>query len=116
MMLRIKKLRASTILGVHEWERKAPRPVLLDIVIETTDNKAGDSDDLKDAVDYALIEQRVLEHLAGASYYLLEKLAAEVAKLVLALDTRIAKVTVEADKPGALAQAESVSVRYEAVR
>ena len=42
--------------------------------------------------------------------------AQDVANLVLSLDSRIEKVTVEADKPGALAHAKSVSVTQTAMK
>ena len=110
MTMRIKDLQATTLLGVYDWEKEARRQVILNLDIEVDADKASVSDDMKDAVDYAMIEQKIIVHLASASYDLIEKLVADIGQLVLASDKRIASVRVEADKPGALRQARSVSI------
>jgi len=112
-IIRIKDLQAQTILGIYDWEKKAKRPVVLNIEMHIVDGKAGDSDAIEDAVDYAMIEQRIIERVEAASYNLIEKLVADIGAFILSLDKRIAKVAVEADKPGALAHARSVSVSAE---
>lgn len=109
-IIRLKNLRVSTILGDLPWEKEAKRLVVLNIALHVADTKAGDTDELKDAVDYAMIEQRVVERLEAANYNLIEKLAADIAHFILSLDKRIVKIELEADKPGALLQSESVSV------
>jgi dihydroneopterin aldolase len=108
--IKIKDLEAKTVLGVYDWEQKQKRVVILNIALEMDSNTVGISDEISDTVDYALVEQRILAHLEQNSYQLIEKLVADVAALVLSFDTRIAKITVEADKPGALEHARSVSV------
>jgi len=108
--IRIKDLQAAAIVGVYDWEQEKKQPVLLNIAFDIRNNKATESDALADTVDYALIERRILVHLERSRYQLIEKLAAEVAGLVLTLDDRIYNVTVEVDKPGALERARSVSV------
>jgi len=115
IIMRIKDLEVATILGVYDWERAEKRPVLLNIELYVSCDNAGKSDELKDAVDYAVLEQKVVEHLSSSSYNLLEKLVYSVGELLLSLDKRIAKVIVEADKIGALKQARSVSVSAELV-
>jgi dihydroneopterin aldolase len=112
-LLKIKDLQATTTLGVYDWEKQAPRQVILNIDLSVAAGMAGTSDDLKDAVDYATLETSVLAHLDRASYQLLETLVTDVAKLLLSLDARIRHVRVEADKPGALRMARSVSVTTE---
>lgn len=107
--IRIKDLKAETVVGVYDWEQGKKRPVILNLALKVNAS-GGESDLLHDTVDYAMIERRVLLHLENENYQLLEKLAQDVAHLVLALDKRIEKVTVEADKPGALEHAKSVSV------
>jgi len=100
------------MLGVYDWEKKAKRPVILNIELHIAEGKAGDSDDINDAVDYAMLEQHVIERLEASSYNLIEKLAADIGRFILSLDKRITKVVIEADKPGALKQADSVSVTF----
>ncbi len=111
--MQIKDLQATTTLGVYAWEQEAKRQVILNIKLHAETDASGTSDKLDDAVDYANIESRVLAHLEAGNFQLLERLVTEVATLILSLDKRIAKVRVEADKPGALRMARSVSVATE---
>ena len=108
--LKIKDLKAETILGIYDWEKKAVRPVVLNLELSLSDAITGHSDAMKDSVDYDLIEQRVLQHLSANSYNLIETLVSDIGKLVLSLDQRILSVRIEVDKPGALKSARSVSV------
>jgi len=111
-IIKIKNLQAFTTLGVFDWEKEAKRRVVLNITLHIADDRAGGSDDLKDAVDYNLIEQRVTKRLDAASYNLIERLVVDMAGFILSLDSRIAKIFIEADKPGALRQSDSVSVSF----
>ena len=114
--LKIKDLNAHTLLGVYDWEKQAPRLVILNIEMDVAPTSAAQTDDLKDAVDYATIETEVLQLLEQNSYQLLEKLVSDVGKLILSLDSRITRVSVEADKPGALRMSRSVSVTHTQTR
>lgn len=115
-VITLKKLHVMTTLGVYDWEKEAKRPVVLTIALQIADSKAGDSDAMDDAVDYAMVEERVIQRLEGMSYQLIEKLVTDIGQLILSLDSRIGSVHLEADKPGALRQAESVSVSAEFTR
>jgi len=112
-VIRIKDLQVETILGVYDWEKKSKRPVIMNIEMHVTEGKAGKSDAIVDAVDYDKIEQSIMGLLDKASYNLIEKLVTDIGTLILSLDSRIAKVSVEADKPGALKKSRSVSIRAE---
>ena len=114
--IRIKDLTATTTLGVYDWEKDAPRQVLLNIELQVEEDGASKSDDLANAVDYATLESRIVTHLAARSYQLLEKLVTDIAELLLTEDSRILRVKVEADKHGALQHARSVSVETERTR
>jgi FolB domain-containing protein len=110
MVIRIKDLKAKTRLGIYDWEQKRKRPIILNLAIEIHAERASQSDNIEDTLDYDLIERTILGLLENTSYKLIEKLIADVAERVLSLDTRIANVMVEADKPGALTAARSVSI------
>ena len=112
-IITIKDLKVSTLLGVYDWEKENKRDMIFTIEIHASTENASASDDIKDAVDYALIEERILKHVDTSSYNLIEALVADIGRLILALDQRITRVHVEADKPGALRQARSVSVSAE---
>lgn len=109
MKIRIKNLRLRTIVGVYEWEQKHPQEVVVNVEMEFDGQPAADSDDLADSVDYKAVKKRLLEKIQNNRYKLLEKLAADVLKMVLDND-KVLRATVEVDKPHALRFAESVSV------
>ncbi len=109
-IITLKNLRASTLLGVYDWEREAKWQVTLTIVLHVDDTAAGASDAIGDAVDYDRIERGVVDRLASRSYNLLERLAMDVAAFILSLDARIATVSLEVDKPSVMRQSDSVSV------
>ena len=47
MIIRIHDLRAQTVLGVYDWEKTAPREVVLNLELELADNRAGETDELR---------------------------------------------------------------------
>ena len=113
MKITIKDLEVQTLLGVYPEERLAPRSVLLNIIIEYDGSRAAKSDNMDDALDYAAIEQAIVSSVPQQTFALLEALAEHVAQLVLSLPAS-RSVTVEIDKPGALAHARSVSLTHTA--
>jgi FolB domain-containing protein len=113
--MKIKDLSALTMLGVYGWEREQKRQVFLNIELHIDSGAACKSDALIDAVDYAILEEKIIHHLENSEYNLLEKLVADVGNLLLAQDSRIKKAIVEVDKSGALKYARSVSVCAEFV-
>ena len=115
MIVKIKNLRLRAIIGVNEWERIAPQEVVLNIELEYDASKAAASDAIADAVDYHALKQRILEGVEKSNFLLLEKLAGHVLGIVMS-DARIARATVEIDKPHALRFADSVSVTASAKR
>ena len=114
--IRIKDLALQTILGTYDWEKTQKRPVVLNIEMQLRAPEAAGSDALAHTVDYAQIEQAVILHVESNRFELIERLTNEVADLILSLDARIERVMVEADKPGALKQARSVSVSVTSAR
>lgn len=112
MIIRIKGLKAQTVIGIYPEERQAPRPLVLHIGIEYADVT---SDRIEDVPDYAVIEQKIVESLRAQQFNLLETLADHVARLVLG-DARVREVTVEIEKPGVMRHADMVSVVHHAKR
>lgn len=110
-IMTIKDLQASTVLGVLGWEKQSKRLVVLNLELHINTDHAGVSDEMNDSIDYAMIEDKILRRLDAANYNLIERLVTDIGQFVLSLDKRVAKVLVEADKPGALRMARSVSIK-----
>ena len=108
-LIAIKDLKLRTILGVEDWERETKQDIIINIRIEFDGSRAAESDDLNDTVDYKAMKQNIIRLVEGSSFFLVEKLAAEVLKICMN-DSMVDKAVVEIDKPHALRFAESVSV------
>ena len=111
-IIEIHGLRARTILGVEDWERKDPRDVLIDLALHTDTRAAGQSDRLDDTLNYHAIADRVIQLVESSSFYLVERLAESVAVLCLK-ELGASRVRVTVEKPGALRTARSVGVTIE---
>jgi dihydroneopterin aldolase len=109
MVIRIRNLRVHTVIGTYEWERSAPRELRVNVAITPADESAAQSDDLAEAVDYAALGEKIIALGETSRFALIEKFAAEVLQLTLA-QPRVRTAEVEVVKPGALPDAQSVSV------
>ena len=72
--------------------------------------KAAESDDIADAVDYKGITKKIIALVEKSDYFLIERMAEEIAQLVLE-HPGVREVEVTVDKPGALRFARSVAVQ-----
>jgi len=115
MKVRIKNLRARTIIGIHEWEKELPREVLINLTMEFFGDAAVESDRIDDTVNYRIVKKKILKAVENSKFELLEKLAAYVLRIVME-DQRIKSAIVEIDKPNALRFTDSVSVECSASR
>jgi len=110
--IEIKDLLLRTIIGINEEERRKRQDVLINITMFADMHAAGASDDIADAVNYRTITKQVIQRVEGSQFYLVEKMAAEIADICLQ-DPRVKRVRVSVEKPGALRFARSVGVTIE---
>lgn len=115
MIIKIKNLKAETLLGAYAKERIKTRPVIIHLAIDYDHARAVASDALKDAVNYTAIENAITESLPRQKFILLESLADHVARLIMQFPA-VREVTVEIEKPGVMHHAETVSVVHIARR
>jgi len=81
-ILFLRDFRLEIIIGVYEWERKAPQPVLIDLEIGLYDHKAGHSDDIRDTIHYGNVAERIREFAASQHFHLVETLGERIADIV----------------------------------
>jgi FolB domain-containing protein len=110
MIIRIKNLRVPVIIGVHEWEKVAPREITLNLKIEFDGSKAAETDSFGDTIDYSGLERGLREFLSARPWELIETIAHMAAEKILHDHALIDAVEVEVDKPYAMRFADSVSV------
>lgn len=109
MQVHIQNLRLRTIIGINDWEREKKQDIVINITFEFDGNQAASTDDINDTVDYKTMTKRIIALVEESSYYLLEKLADSILKIVMT-DQRVLAATVTVAKPQALRYADSVSV------
>lgn len=113
--IQIKDLLLRTIIGINEDERRNRQDALINIVLHADTRAAGASDEIEDAVNYRTITKRVIKRVEESQFYLVEKMAAEIAAICLE-DPRVEAVDVRVEKPGALRFARSVGVEVHRTR
>lgn len=111
----IKNLFLRTIIGINDDERANRQDVLINLTLETDTRKAGQSDDIADALNYRTMTKRVIELVETSRFFLVEKMAEEIASLCLG-DELVSRATVSVEKPAALRFAKSVGVTIERSR
>jgi len=105
----IKNLKVTCIIGADKYEREHEQEICMQLFLWTDIAKASRSDNLEDALDYREIYDEVVRRVEHSKFYLIERLAYEVAKICLQHPlTHKAKVIVE--KVGALEKAESSGI------
>ena len=102
-------LEAFYRVGVPAAERAQPQRLLLTVEMEFDFSKAAKSDGIGDTIDYFTVSQRLLKFGDGRSWKLIEKLACDIADMVLA-EFRPQSVTVEVKK-FPIPQARHISVK-----
>jgi FolB domain-containing protein len=105
----IADLEVSFRVGVPDEERARPQRLLITVEMETDFAEAAAGDDLRHTIDYYAVSRRVLALGEGREWKLIERLAVDVAQLVLD-EFRPVRVTVEVKK-FILPEARHVSVR-----
>jgi dihydroneopterin aldolase/D-erythro-7,8-dihydroneopterin triphosphate epimerase len=105
----IRELLLRAIIGINPEEREKRQDVLITLTLEADLCAAGGSDAIEDTVNYRSLTKEIIALVEGSAYYLVEKMAEEIARLCLS-DPRVLAVEVLVEKPGALRFAKSVGV------
>jgi dihydroneopterin aldolase/2-amino-4-hydroxy-6-hydroxymethyldihydropteridine diphosphokinase len=113
--IEIKDLLLRAIIGVNEEERRNRQDVVINLVLYVDTRAAAASDAIEDAVNYRTLTKRVIELVERSQFYLVERMAAEIAAVCLD-EPRVQQVRVRVEKPGALRFARSVGVEIERAR
>lgn len=75
----ISELRIETLIGVYEWEKRAPQTIQLDVEVGLPGRHERRSDQLGDTIDYASIVTRIERLFREGHFPLLENAAEAVA-------------------------------------
>ncbi|HEY4434804.1 MULTISPECIES: bifunctional dihydroneopterin aldolase/7,8-dihydroneopterin epimerase [Lelliottia] len=108
----IEQLSVITTIGVYDWEQTIEQKLVFDIEMGWDNRLAAKSDDVKDCLSYADISETVVKHVEGQRFALVERVAEEVADLLLSRFNS-PWVRIKLSKPGAVARAANVGVIIE---
>lgn len=108
----LRGLEVQTHIGLHQWEQRLTRTLVVDAELEVDVRAAAESDAIADAIDYHAVAESLRE-VAGAHHCkLLETLADTMARALLQrFPAQRLKLTIV--KPGAVAAAKAVGVSIE---
>ena len=108
----IEDLLVRSIIGINPDERVNKQDILINMVLFTDIWIAGKNDDIGASVNYKTVTKRVVQHVEESSDLLVEKLASDIARIVLS-EFPVERVRVRVEKPGALRFAKSVGIEIE---
>ncbi|MBM3069991.1 bifunctional dihydroneopterin aldolase/7,8-dihydroneopterin epimerase [Enterobacter sp. RHBSTW-00994] len=108
----IEQLSVITTIGVYDWEQTIEQKLVFDIEMGWDNRLAAKSDDVNDCLSYADISDTVISHVEGQRFALVERVAEEVADLLLSRFNS-PWVRIKLSKPGAVARATNVGVIIE---
>jgi dihydroneopterin aldolase len=108
----ITALAAETVIGIHDWEREVRQRVEIDLEMWVDLAAAAKSDSIDDTLNYRSVAKRILAFVQEGRFNLVEALAGEIARIVLA-EFEVARVRVTVHKPGAIRHSKDVGVVVE---
>ena len=79
----IRELRADAWIGIYEWEKLRPQTLDFNLEIGLDTHRAGESDNIRETVDYGKVVERIHADLKDQHFKLLEALAEHVSQVIL---------------------------------
>jgi len=111
----IEGLAVETIIGVHDWEREQKQTVMIDLQLFTSIDAAARSDDIAHAIGYGDVARCATEFVESSRFKLVESLASALSEHLFHRFA-VTKLNVTVSKPGAVRNADNVSVSIERSR
>ena len=108
----IEGLEVAATIGCHPWERRGPRPLVVDLELAHDNRPAAASDALADAVDYEAVAMRIAALAAESDCELLETFAERCAQALLR-EFGAEWLRLRIGKPGAVRGARMAGVSIE---
>ncbi|WP_295453659.1 dihydroneopterin aldolase [uncultured Thiodictyon sp.] len=108
----IRGLTIETTIGIHDWEKRARRPVVLDLELGCDTRRAAATDRIVDALDYDAVTRRLTQFMGESRFDLVETLAERCAD-ILHDEFACHWVRLSLNKPGALGAGVDVGVIIE---
>ena len=108
----LRGLEAKAVIGIYDWERTIRQTIILDLEMGTDISKAAATDDITHTLDYKAVSKRISSFIEDSSFFLVETMAEEVAKIILSeFPTPWVRLTL--NKKGAIRGATDVGIQIE---
>ena len=111
MRLELNGIDVECVIGERADERVRTQPLRIDVSL-TVDDRAAETDDLADTVDYAALAAKIRRALVAAECRMIER-AAKVVCDVCRTESGVRAVTAKVTKFGAIAHLESASATFD---
>ncbi|MDD5228478.1 MAG: dihydroneopterin aldolase [Methylococcales bacterium] len=108
----LRDVHIDTLIGIFDWEREAKQTLIFDIEMAFDCQPAGESDDISNALNYKAVFDRVTEFVEQSEFFLIEKLAAEMIRLIQT-EFGVSWVKLTVNKKGAVGADINVGVIME---
>ena len=108
----VRDLEVRAIIGIEDWERTKPQPILIDIDMACDASAAAVEDDIAHAVNYRSVAKAAERLTIEGAFFLVETLAERIAAMVRA-DFGVPWVRVSVRKPGAVRFSREVGITIE---
>jgi dihydroneopterin aldolase len=79
----ISELKLDALIGIYAWEHEVPQTLQLDLELAIDASRCARSGKIADTVDYAKVVACIAATVAGRHFTLIEKLAEEIAAVIL---------------------------------
>lgn len=112
----IKDLLVRGIIGINPEERVKLQDIVINMQLYGDTRQAAKTDDIAFAINYKSITKRIIEHVENSSDFLVEKLVADIARIILTEFDGVHRARVRVEKPGAIRFAQSVGIEIERTR
>ena len=106
----VQDLTLDASIGVFEWEKKIKQRLIFNLELSCDFSKASQSDDIFDAVNYALVCEEIEKLVSLKHYQLLEFLAERICEHLFE-SFNISALTLTIYKPDAVPKTSSVGVK-----
>ncbi len=108
----LRDLRIDTVIGIYDWERRIKQTIILDIEMATDINKAANSDNIEDTLNYKDVAKRLMSFVGESEFELIEALAEKITEIIRE-EFNVPWVKLTLNKKGAVRGVRDVGVIIE---
>lgn len=110
-IINVKNLRLRAYIGFMDWEKKKLQDLVISYSFKYNVNHAVENDDIKNAVDYKIINKEIIKLIDNQRFHLIEYVAEKIFQLIQNTTPEIQNIKVKVQKPHALRFADNVAVK-----